>query len=184
MAIARSEAIRSIPLKSHDPRYFDITSPASVAQQRNHLFPMMSEIPRYFTMIYGILDQRNGELRYVSTGHPAPIVIPKQGDPVLLSSQGFPVGLLPDADYHDELFQLRPGDRVYLYSDGIPKTTNHAEEEFGIERCKSSLLNDRRLSLEESLRRLISSVDQWRKGDLPQDDITLLGMEYRGPSGS
>jgi PAS domain S-box-containing protein len=179
-----SEAFRSASIKIQDPRSLDITSPAAVARQLNRLFPMMSEIPQYFTMIYGILDQRNGELRFVSAGHPAPIIIPRNGDPFLLPNQGFPIGLLPYADYHDECFRLQPGDRLYFYSDGIPETMNDAEEEFGIERCKSSLLNDRGLSLEESMKLLISSLDQWRKGDSPQDDITLLGMEYRGLSGS
>ncbi len=175
-----SEAFRSIPLKIQDPRYFNITSPAALAQQLNHLFPMMSEIPQYFTMIYGILDQRNGELRYVSAGHPAPIIIPKSADPVLLTNQGFPIGLLPEADYHDELAKLQPGDRLYLYSDGIPDTMDDAEMEFGVERCKSSLLGDRGFSLRESLERLIASLDKWRKGAPLQDDITILGMEYRG----
>jgi hypothetical protein len=40
--------------------------------------------------------------------------------------------------------------------------------------------NDRDLSLQESLDRLIASLDQWRKGDPLQDDITILGMEYHG----
>lgn len=175
-----SKAVRSLQLRIQDRRYSDITSPAALAQRLNHLFPMMSEIPQYFTMIYGIFDQRNGELRYVPAGHPAPVIIPKSGDPVLLPSQGFPVGLLPEADYHEELVQLQPGDRLYLYSDGIPETEDEAEMQFGVERCKSSLFDARVFSLRESLEQLIASLDQWRKGAPLQDDITILGMEYRG----
>ena len=174
------EASPSIPPKMQEPRHVNITSPAALAKQLNHLFPMMSEIPQYFTMLYGIFDQCSGNLRYVSAGHPAPVVIPRSGDPVLLPSQGFPVGLLPEADYHDEVVRLQPGDRLYLYSDGMPEARNEADIEFGMERCTSSLLISRVASLQDSLEVLIASLDQWSNGAPLQDDITILGMEYRG----
>jgi serine phosphatase RsbU (regulator of sigma subunit) len=54
------------------------------------------------------------------------------------------------------------------------------EEEFGIERCKSRLFQDRHLPLAQSLDSLICALDEWRRDDPIRDDITLLGVEYRG----
>ena len=160
--------------------HFDIASPAAVARRLNQQFPMTSEIPQYFTMVYGILDQHTGELRYLSAGHPGPILIPKSGNAACLENQGFPVGLLPEAVFQDDCLQLQPGDRLYLYTDGVPETANAHEEEFGIERCKSRLFQDRHQPLSQSLDSLICALDEWRRDDPIRDDITLLGVEYRG----
>ena len=76
--------------------------------------------------------------------------------------------------------QLQPGDRLYLYTDGVPETANAHEEEFGIERCKSRLFQDRHQPLSQSLDSLICALDEWRRDDPIRDDITLLAVEYRG----
>jgi len=169
-----------LPRGSDDPLHLDIVAPAAVAQRLNLQFPMTPEIPQYFTMLFGILDQRNGDFRYVSAGHPAPILIPASGDPSCLPGEGFPVGLLPTADYHEERVRLQPGDRLYLYSDGVPDTRNADEEEFGVERCRSLLYQNRYLPLPGVLDRLMTSLNQWRQGNPMQDDVTMLGVEYRG----
>ena len=51
------------PHNGWDPLHFDIASPAGVERRLNQQFPMTSEIPQYFTMVYGILDQHTGKLR-------------------------------------------------------------------------------------------------------------------------
>jgi phosphoserine phosphatase RsbU/P len=168
------------PRNGLDPMHFDIASPAAVARRLNQQFPMTSEIPQYFTMVYGILDQHTGEFRYVSAGHPGPILIPKSGNASCLENQSFPVGLLPEAVFQDDRIKLHPGDRLYLYTDGVPETANAHEEEFGIERCKSCLFHDRHQPLSQSLDCLIRALDEWRRDDPIRDDITLLGVEYRG----
>ena len=157
---------------------FETDSPAAVARQLNQQFPMTGETPQYFTMLYGVLDRRNGDFRYVSAGHPGPILVSEMGDAVRLQSEGFPIGLLPDADYHNEQMRLQPGDRLYIFSDGIPEAANAEGKEFGVERCRSSLSRGRKSSLQESLTGLMTDLSQWCQDTPFHDDITILGISF------
>ena len=59
-------------------------------------------------MIYGVLDARTGEFRYVSAGHPGPVHLPTGAGPVILESTGSPIGLAQDA-YEERSVRLAPG---------------------------------------------------------------------------
>lgn len=157
-----------------------IVSPAAVAHRLNRQFPMTDENPQYFTMLYGVLEQRSGDFRYVSAGHPGPILVPGSGEAVCLESQGFPVGLLPEASFQDQSLRLHPGDRLYLYTDGLAEAANAQGEEFGMGRFRSRLLVGRELSLPQSLDAVVCALDEWRGEEPLRDDVTLLALEYRG----
>lgn len=169
---------RAAPVASRDGA--TIVSPAAVAERLNRQFPMTDENPQYFTMLYGVLDRRSGDLRYVSAGHPGPILVRASGEAVTLESQGFPVGLLPEAVFQDESVRLHPGDRLVLYTDGLAEAANAHGEEFGIGRLRSRLVEGRELSLSQSLDAVVGTLDEWRGEEPLRDDVTLLAVEYRG----
>ena len=75
----------------------EITPPAEVADHLNRLFPFDPATEQFTTMIYGILDAVTGEFRYVSAGSPGPVHLPAGARPVMLESDGFPIGLAKDA---------------------------------------------------------------------------------------
>jgi sigma-B regulation protein RsbU (phosphoserine phosphatase) len=156
---------------------FEIVSTAEVAEQLNRQFPMDSRTYQYFTLLYGILDKGNGEFRFVAAGHPAPVLVPKNSNPLLLEGMGLPVGILPDAIYREEVLQLEAGDRLYLYTDGITEAMDSDDQEFGIARLLSSLKVGMSLSLKESVSSLVTSIEQWCGRLKPRDDITVLGIE-------
>jgi sigma-B regulation protein RsbU (phosphoserine phosphatase) len=130
-------------------------------------------------MLYGILDQHSGDLWYVCAGHPSPILIRQSGEAICLASPGFPVGLLPDAEYQDQCLQLQPGDRLYVYTDGVTEAADAKEEQFGVERCVRQLVRDRLLTLPQSLESLVAALAGWRGSSILDDDITLLALQYR-----
>jgi sigma-B regulation protein RsbU (phosphoserine phosphatase) len=169
---------RAAPAASADGA--TIVSPAAVADRLNRQFPMTEENPQYFTMVYGVLEQRSGDFRYVSAGHPGPVLVSASGDAACLESRGFPIGLLPEAGFQDESVRLRPGDRLYLYTDGLAEAANAQGEEFGIERFRARLLEGRGLSLSQSLDSVLGLLDEWRGKEPLRDDVTLLALEYRG----
>jgi len=94
---------------------------------------MESERLQYFSMIYGILHLRSGQFQYVSAGHPAPLVLPHDGCPILHPNQGFPIGLFPDVEYQEESVVLSPGDRLFLYADGFTEVSDSSGREYGAE---------------------------------------------------
>ena len=109
---------------------FDITPPAEVAAQLNRLFPFDSATTQFATMVYGVLNVASGEFRYVSAGHPGPVHLPCDAAPVILESPGSPIGLADDA-YEERSVRLAAGDRLYLYSDGVPEAMDADGNAFG-----------------------------------------------------
>lgn len=156
---------------------FRPTPPAEVTRELNTRFPMDPNTGQYFTLLYGILDLETFTFRQVSAGHPGPVHLPAEGPPTRLTAPGFPIGLVEDAVYQERELQLRPGDRLYLYSDGIPEAPGSSGELFGVPRLLTELQNAHAVALDESLDALTRSVDKWCLPGRPADDVSLLALE-------
>jgi len=155
-----------------------LTSPAEAALVLNQQFIQERTAPQYLTLVYGMLNVNSGEFRYVSAGHPGPILVPKDAPPLALEAPtGLPIGLLA-ASYEERSVMLRPGDRVYLYSDGVTEAMNASEEQFGVQRLLSRLCQVRELSLKESLNAVSKSLEEWRCHDCLRDDVSLVALEW------
>jgi sigma-B regulation protein RsbU (phosphoserine phosphatase) len=153
-----------------------ITPPADVAAHLNRLFPFESATAQLTTMIYGILDVATGQFCYVSTGHPGPIHLPCGVNPAILESQGFPLGLT-DAIYEERSVRLESGDRLYLYSDGVPEAMDAAGQQFGNARLLKAIGHARSEPLQESVATLLREIARWHGLESPQDDISILAVE-------
>ena len=156
---------------------YRIVAPDEVARKLNRQFPMDSGTAQYFTLLYGILDTRTFAFRYVTAGHPPPILLPSSGSVRQLPGTGVPVGLLKDADYKEHQVMLDRGDRLYLFSDGMFEAGNQEGEEFGIERMLSSIDTSRSTDLDTSISHLFQAVQDWRSGAPFPDDLSVLSLE-------
>jgi sigma-B regulation protein RsbU (phosphoserine phosphatase) len=173
----------SILIRDRDDRDRQvITAPALVADELNRLFPFDSATEQFATLVYGILDAATREFRYVSAGHPGPLHVPSGSDPVLLESHGFPIGLA-DGAYTERSVRLGAGDRLYLYSDGVPEAMNPSGKQFGNDRLVEAIGRGRSEALQESIGILLGEVARWQGSERPQDDISILAVEVTGPSG-
>ena len=155
---------------------FDITPPADVAGRLNRLFPFDLATGQFATLVYGILSAATGEFRYVSAGHPAPVHLPAGAEPVILENEGFPIGLA-DAAYEERSVRLRAGDRLYLYSDGVPEAMNPEGQQYGNARLLQAIGQGRSEPLQESVSRLLEEIAGWHGSERPQDDISILAVE-------
>jgi sigma-B regulation protein RsbU (phosphoserine phosphatase) len=155
---------------------FDITPPAEVAAHLNRLFPLDAATEQLTTLVYGILDATTGEFRYVSAGHPGPVHLPAASHPVILASDGYPIGLTDEA-YEERSVRLRAGDRLYLYSDGMPEAMNATGEQFGNDRLLATIRQSGAQSFKESAAALMLRIEQWLGPERPQDDISILAIE-------
>jgi len=155
---------------------FEVAPPAEVAATLNRLFPFDGATRQFATLVYGILDTTTGEFRYASAGHPGPVHLPAGAGPVTLASEGSPIGLATD-DYEERTVRLGPGDRLYLYSDGVLEAMDPAGASFGDARLLEAIGRDRAGPLRAAVASLLDAVALWRGAGKPRDDISILAVE-------
>ncbi|MHC5537406.1 PP2C family protein-serine/threonine phosphatase [Singulisphaera rosea] len=153
-----------------------LTPPAEVANHLNRLFPYDAATEQFATLIYGILEVSTGEFQHVSAGHPGPIHLPVVGFPVILETPGFPIGLAEEV-YGERCVRLAMGDRLYLYSDGLPDVMNPDGQRFGDARVLDSLDRLRALPLARGIALLLEEITHWEGAGGSHDDISILGVE-------
>ena len=155
-------------------------SPAEVAARLNRLFPFEVSTEQYFTLVYAVLDTSNFEFRYTLAGHPGPVHLPATGGAKILPGRGFPIGLADGPrPYNEWAVRLDPGDRVYLYSDGIPEAVSPAGEPFGSGRMLAKIDEGRPEPLCSVVNGLVSEVEAWSGLDHVRDDVSVLAVEVR-----
>jgi len=135
---------------------------------------------RFATAVLARLDLGSGELRWVNAGHPAPLIVRDHGlvyPPPCPSS--LPLGLQRGPAVECTV-QLRPGDRVLLYTDGIVEARSPAGEFFGEERLADFVVRAEAAgdAPPEMLRQLMRSVMGHQAGHL-QDDASIVVLEWR-----
>jgi PAS domain S-box-containing protein len=153
-----------------------LARPSEVIQRLNtQLCPLISE--QFFTLFYGILDISSCTLRYANAGHPGPVVLSHRTEPAVLHNSGLPVGVLEQAQYEDAEVVLQPGDRFWLYSDGLPEAMNPMGEQFGMRRFLNAIQSVYSEPLNDTVGRALRDVET-RAGDPgPQDDISVVAFE-------
>ncbi len=163
------------------PRY-RIAPPAQVAERLNRKFPMDPRRAQYFTMLYGVLDVRNYQLRWVAAGHPPPIHVPVDQPPRTLDATGFPVGLVPKPDYEEHTIELATGDRLFGYTDGLVELMNDQEVEFGTERLMAAWDTARDLPLDTAMDTAMARAEAWCQCRELDDDVSILALEVTSES--
>src|SRR3984885_10207629 len=156
------------------------TDPARVFNHVNRFLCDHSEIGRYATMFFGILDDQ-GHLEYINAGHPSPFLIRRGVAEDVFTEGSYPVGLVPEAEYTVVCLQLEPGDTLVLFSDGVTEAMDPAEQLFGVPRLKDVLMGvATQTPLDELQTKVLDAVENFARGASQADDLTLLLVRYRG----
>jgi sigma-B regulation protein RsbU (phosphoserine phosphatase) len=155
-----------------------VTPPGIVAAELNQRFPMEDQGDLYFTMFYGTLNVRTGEVRYVSAGHPPPVILRASvGKAELLPAEGFAIGWIEDVEYDEESVKLAPGDRLFVFSDGVPEAMDKDLEELGDARMLKSIDETVGENLDDAVAHVKQTVDDWCRVNGPKDDVSILAVE-------
>jgi sigma-B regulation protein RsbU (phosphoserine phosphatase) len=160
-----------------EPPYYEIINPANAIRALNERFQANEDTMQYFTMIYGLIDIRDGRTVMTQAGHPPPIFLQKGKKAILIGTGGYPVGMLPDVDYEEEEVYMHHGDRLIFYSDGITECTNNDKEQFSAKRFVRLLEEGHDLSLRKLMERIEHHLRRWKEDNQFEDDVTLLAME-------
>ncbi len=136
----------------------------------------------YLTAIYGVFQEsrEEGDIRFTfsDAGHPYPLLYRRgEGDVMTLENRGRILGMLREVRNGVQSVNLQKGDRIFLYTDGIPETMNSRGELLGMENLPALFREASRDSLEDTLDAVMGRLDRFR-GERPYgDDIVLLGFE-------
>lgn len=155
-----------------------VLDPDEVAQQLNRQFGGDPEARQYFTLVYGVLNRITHEFRFTSAGHLPILYQPANGSPQMIDALGFPIGMgVEGIEFSQQSVVLSKGERLLLYSDGVPDTMNPDGEVYGAARLLESVSRLRQTPLAEMLGALVAEIDEWRGGAAENDDRSILAVE-------
>jgi sigma-B regulation protein RsbU (phosphoserine phosphatase) len=129
---------------------------------------------RFTTAVVCEYEPASRRLTYVNAGHNAPILRRANGALEKLETGGLPLGIKVDATYETASLELRPGDALIFFTDGVIEAFNASGEEFGNERWLATIRGLPDWSGHLCLRYLMERVDQFVAGTRQADDITCL----------
>ncbi|MDO4803204.1 MAG: SpoIIE family protein phosphatase [Lachnospiraceae bacterium] len=140
-----------------------------------------NKMDMFVTAWVGILDIRSGLITCSSAGHEYPAVYTAgKGFELVKNKHGFVLGGMEGLKYREYAIQLSPGDKLFVYTDGVPEATNAANELFGTARMLDALNGAANDTPKGILAHVREEVDAF-VGDAEQfDDLTMLCLEYRG----
>ena len=155
--------------------------PAEVLSYVNDQLCEGNEAELFVTVWFAILDLSTGQGMAANAGHEHPVIRRAGGNYELVVYRHSPaVATMEGMRFREHSFELHPGDSLFVYTDGVPEATDANNELFGNDRMLAALNQDPAAEPEQILRNVRRSLDAF-VGDAPQfDDITMLGLVYRG----
>ena len=139
----------------------------------------------FVTAWMGVLDYHTGHVTFCNAGHNPPLLYRKgKGYEYIKEKPGFVLAGMDGLKYKAQEFDLEPGDRIFLYTDGATEATNTDKELFGEDRLLKSLDSDPQLPLKDAVAHVKQDIDAF-VGEAEQfDDITMLILEFRSGKGT
>ncbi len=152
------------------------TIPSKILTELNRSFQFCADRGKYLTAFSGVLDCDTGELMYSLAGHVPPLLYRSSNRTVeKLESPGYCVGIFEEGQYEDRKTRIIPGDRLFVFTDGIYEATPDDQTIFG--HGIPALLHEyAHLPNEEFLDRLESGLSSFLGSTTATDDYTLLSV--------
>ena len=133
----------------------------------------------FVALFYGIIDLQNRKIFYTNAGQPLPLIC-RNGQmtclPQVERGDRFPLGLVDHSTYRQNSFDLKSGDTLIFYTDGILETMNTDKNFYDFDKFCSSIQTHVHLDISEMINGLVSDVDDYRTTADLYDDITLVAL--------
>lgn len=147
--------------------------PALLSSLNLHLYKH-TESDRYATLFFGCYNDDSRSLAYVNCGHSPALLVRPHGEVARLEATATVLGLFARWECSVQQVQLRPGDVLTIFTDGLTETTSASGEEFGEARLLQLLQRCVALSPPEILQNIELALQGFRQSDQVQDDLTLV----------
>ncbi|MCR4596263.1 MAG: serine/threonine-protein phosphatase, partial [Lachnospiraceae bacterium] len=134
----------------------------------------------FVTIWLGILNIRTGVITAANAGHEYPALMQDGRFSLLKDKHGLVIGGYEGMKYTEYEIHLNPGDKLFLYTDGVPEATSSNDDMFGTDRMIDALNMDPSVDCEQILKNVRQSVDTFVQDAEQFDDLTMLCLEYCG----
>src|ERR1051325_7096663 len=147
--------------------------PRDVCARLNQL--MWGNIPlnRFISSFYGVVDVSKRVLQYTNAGHNPPLLVRGDGKTTRLTVGGKVLGAFADSTYGHQEIQLASGDRLPLFTAGLPAIRNAAGEEFGEARLRQLLIEERHRAASDLQSLIMDAATEFSGGEF-EDDVALM----------
>ena len=159
--------------------------PGEIIKHADMMISEKNSAGMFVTVWLGIIDLTNGHVVACNAGHDYPAIYREgQGFAVVKEVHGPPVAFMPDMDFPEIEYDLKPGERIFLYTDGLTDAKSIDGDRFGIDRIIEVLNANRNHNNESLLTVMRRAVDNFIGEEPLFDDTTMLGFTYLGPAQS
>jgi phosphoserine phosphatase RsbU/P len=157
-----------------------VRRPEAVLAELNNELYRDNETGMFVTIFYGVLNIQTGVVEYSNGGHNPPYILSTQGTIVPVDNPGgMALGVRANAPYRAKRIQLRTGESLFLYTDGLTEAMDRADNLFSERRLQQCLQEVSRATPLELIRGAVSAVKRFATGAEQSDDITALAIQYR-----
>ena len=155
--------------------------PGQALQSLGRMFQGLVPADLFMTAVYLVLA-RDGQVSWAAAGQDPPLHLGRSGGitPVDLSAGGLPLGIDPDRGYQTVKWRLEPGDRLFLFTDGLCEARDRQGREFGRQRIQSTLQRLAGLPLDRMTQEVVDCVKQFMEASDFEDDFTVMAVERLG----
>ncbi len=152
--------------------------PAKFISKANSLIYDLTRGNRFITLFWMLIDDAKKSVTYVNAGHVEPLLISKS-KVVSLSKGGFLTGFVGNAKYEKEILQLKIGDIIVAFTDGVPEVENPDKREFGQEAIIDFIKKNKKLSAYKISEKLFKTINNFSHNKKFRDDFTLITIKVK-----
>jgi len=154
-------------------------TPGACLDEVNNILCKDNKNVMFVTTFYAILDLQAGTLSYCNAGHNRPYIVHSDGKVEAISQfHGMALGVTEDNHYKEDTLNLRSGDVLFLYTDGVTEAEKSDGNMYGEKRLMENLNQHKDLAADELVHTIKSEISQFVSGYQQSDDITILAMRY------
>ena len=151
-----------------------LEEPVPLLESVNRHFFASTEPDRFATLFYGLYNDRIRRLRYVNCAHSEPLLLRVSGALERLEPTATVVGAFSRWHAVEASVEIRPGDMLTLYSDGVTEAMGAGNEEFGDDRLIATLRANRPEAASETVRAVIGAVADFSRGSRSDDETVMV----------
>jgi len=156
-------------------------NPAEIFRLANNGLCDGNDADMFVTVWIGIVDLETGHVTCSNAGHEYPVIKHKTGEYELYKQKhNFALACMRDASFREYELDLKPGDSLFVYTDGIPEAINEAKEEYGTNRLLKILNKHKDMSQKDILKYVRRDIRYFVGEEDQFDDVTMIGFKYNG----